>query len=290
MVQQTQWTAGAIENLALNPSDPNTPQVVKKIDQTLLDVSGWVTENSTSPLYIGTQTLSEDFAQVEASWVVYKKNMSLHDNALNTANSLKCWDVTNNIALIIEKMVYLKQNKLINMFYLSLAVAMILLLLIIYLTRVYIHSQMKKHAIHDYETKLFNQKYFLSQLKTSCARAVRYKHPLSMLSISINDFEEGSDTYDIKTKEQILKMLGGLIISLTRTSDITCRYDEDHFFILLADTEEKNASILEGRVRETLEKHDFMANPELKFKFSTIHFNTEETAEAFVARAQSLLH
>ena len=32
MVQQTQWTAGAIENLALNPSDPNTPQMIKKIE------------------------------------------------------------------------------------------------------------------------------------------------------------------------------------------------------------------------------------------------------------------
>jgi hypothetical protein len=47
--------------------------------------------------------------------------------------------------------------------------------------------------------------------------------------------------------------------------------------------------ILERRVREVFEKHDFMATPELKFKFSTTHFNDEETPESFVTRTETLL-
>ena len=289
IVRQSSWVTGAMEHLAVNYTNQDDQQMIGRIDTTLHEISLWVAENSDSKLYIGGQTLSKDFSEVDSCWTAYKESFSKQNDTTIRQHSLQCYTLADNMAIIIEKMVYLKQNKIINIFYLSLAIAMILILLIIYMVRAYIHMQMKKHAIHDYESKLFNKKYFLSQLKTSCARSVRYKHPLSMLSISIDDFGKGTERYDEKTKEHILGMLGGLITSLTRTSDVACRYDEDHFSILLPDTEEENALILERRVREVFEKHDFMAKPELKFKFSTIPFNYEETPEAFVTRTESLL-
>ena len=193
------------------------------------------------------------------------------------------------MAVIIEKMVYLKQKEIINVFYLSLTLTTIFALLMIYLMRVYIHQQMKKHAIHDHETKLFNKKYFCAELKTSCARAVRNDSPLSMLSISIDGFEKGSKRYDTKTREHILGMLGGLITSLTRTSDVACRYDENLFSILLPDTKEENALVLEGRICEAFKKHDFGVTPELYFKFATTHLNHKEEAETFLSRTEGLL-
>ena len=290
VIRQIGWLEGVSESLAIAPSHQFDQQMVKNIDDTLQKISVWVTQNNDSEFYIGGQTLSKDLSDVTSCWTLYKQKLSEHSNAtVIKEQSSKCMDIVKNLTIIIENMVYLKQDKLINMFYWNLAAAMFLSLLMIYMVRSYIHIQMKKHAIHDHETKLFNKKYFMSQLKTSCARSVRNKYPLSMLSISINDFEKGSKIYDEKTKEHILKVLGGLITSLTRTSDTACRYDEDHFSILLPDTEEENALILEKRVREVFEKHDFMATPELKFKFSTTHFNDEETPEAFVTRTQTLL-
>ena len=148
---------------------------------------------------------------------------------------------------------------------------------------------MKKHAIHDHDTKLFNKKYFCAELKTSCARAERTNSPLSMLSISIDDFGKESKKYDKKTREHILKMLGESITSLTRTSDVACRYDENHFSILLPDTPEENALILEGRIREAFKKHDFGITPELNFKFATTHLHYKELPETFLTRTEELL-
>ncbi len=286
---QVGWIGGAASNLALNPSDQDNQRTIKRIDRSLQEISLWVTQNSDSDLYIGADTLSKDFSQVQSSWDRYKQKFSEHDNDAMKKQIMADGHLIDSFSIVVQKMVYLKQNKIINMFYFTLIVIMILMLISIYLVRAYIHIQMKKHAIHDYATKLFNKKYFLSQLKTSCARSVRYKYPLSMLSISIDDFGKGSKTYDEKTKEHILGMLGGLITSLTRTSDVACRYDEDHFSILLPDTEEENALILERRIREVFEKHDFMTKAELKFRFSTVPFNYEETPEAFVTRTESLL-
>ncbi len=286
---QIGWIGGAASNLALNPSDEENQQTVKRIDRSLQEISLWVTQNSDSELYIGANSLSKDFSQVQSSWDTYKQKFLEHDNAAMKKQIIEDGHLVDNFSIVVQKMVHLKQNKIINMFYITLTVIMILMLLSIYLMRAYIQHQIKKHAIYDHETKLFNKKYFLAELKTSCARSVRHKYPLSMLSFSIDDFEKGSVKYDEKTKNHILKMLGGLVTSLTRTSDIACRYDEGHFSLLLPDTKAENALILEGRVRKTLEEHDFTTTPEPKFKFSTVQFDYEETPEAFTARTQSML-
>jgi len=59
--------------------------------------------------------------------------------------------------------------------------------------------------------------------------------------------------------------------------------------ILLPDTQEENALILERRVREALVKHDFGVDPDLDFSFSTTSFKAVETPEECVARADKLL-
>ncbi|MDM5263081.1 GGDEF domain-containing protein [Sulfurovum sp. XTW-4] len=286
IVHQSSWTAGAMVHLALMQNDQET---VAHIDKSLQKLSPWVSKNNDSNLYIGSQTLSEDFSQIEACWATYKENYLKHDNTDKTQQSLQCYELTDTFATVIEKMVYLKQNKIINVFYMSLALAMIFALLMIYLVRAYIHQQMKKHAIHDHETKLFNKTYFCAELKTSCARAVRNNAPLSLLSISIDDFGKESKHYSQKMQAYLLKSFGGLITSLIRESDVACRYDDNHFSILLPDTSEENALILEKRVHETLEKHDFGAIPELNFKFATAHLHYKETPEAFMGRIETLL-
>lgn len=286
IVSHTSWTAGAMEHLLLKQDDQQT---VVRIDKALHEMSLWVKQNSDSKLYIGSQTLSKDFSQIDACWTAYKESYLKDDKTAIKQHSLQCYELTDTMAITIEKMVYLKQNKIINMFYLSLVLAMILALLMIYFVRAYIHQQMKKHAIHDHETKLFNKKYFCAELKTSCARAVRNQSPLSMLSISIDDFGKESKRYDKKTKKHILNTLGELITSLTRTSDVACRYNEDLFSILLPDTQEENALNLEKRVREAFEKQDFGVTPELHFKFATAHLNDKEEAETFLSRTEGLL-
>ncbi len=287
IVSQSSQIGGSIAYLSLDPENKNIQQVLTRTDNNLQHISAWVNQNDTSDLYIGAESLSADFSQVAKCWESYK--LSAHDGDMIQKHALECREKANTLAIVIEKMVYLKQNKMINLFYFALAVAMLLTLLIIYMVRLYIHQQMKKHAIYDHETKLFNKTYFCAELQTSCARAVRNNAPLSLLIISIDDFGKESKQYSQKLQAYILKIFGGLITSVIRESDVACRYDENHISILLPDTSEENAFILEKRVRETLEKHDFGVIPELNFKFATAHLNYKESAEAFRTRTEGLL-
>jgi diguanylate cyclase (GGDEF)-like protein len=170
---------------------------------------------------------------------------------------------------------------MINMFYISLALAMILLLLVIYLVRAYIHRQMRKHAIHDHVTGLFNKKYFMSELKTLSARSIRYKSPLSIVSISISNL----DKYDKKTKNRMLGIFGELLHNTTRESDVVCRYDENHFAVLVEDPDEANALQCKERIEEVLEKYDFKIDPKPRLQFSVSVFDEEESVEEFAKRA-----
>ncbi len=280
IVRQVSWTAGAMEHLAVKQTD----QQVQHIDKALQIISLWVTKNSDSKLYIGEQTLSKDFLEVNACWNAYKKNLATHNTTLIQQHSLQCYEVTEKLALIVEKMVYLKQKKMINLFYASLTIAMLLILLIIYMVRIYIHTQMKKHAIHDHDTKLFNKKYFMAELKTTCSRSARHNYPLSILCVSIDNFEKENKTYNTRTKRNTLKVFGILMHALVRDGDIACRYDENHFFILLPFTEQENTLTVEERIRQALEKDNWMRSKKIVFKFKTTEFDKKESEEAFIIR------
>ncbi len=281
-VQLVSWTAGTIENLAINHSEQDDKQLIITVNKTFQNVSDWVTKNNHSKYYIGASSLSEDFSAVQSCWNIYKQKLSTGSDDAIKVHSIQCYDLTENLAIIIEKMVYLKQNRLINMFYLSLTLAMILLLLVIYLVRVYIHQQMKKHAIHDHETHLFNKKYFLSELHSTFDRSARHENPLSLISVTLNGFTD--KTYDKKTKSKMLRELGEVFTSVTRNSDITSRYNADHVAILLPLTDKEHAQILEGRLQEALNNHNFGVTPQMHFSFVTTEVGLDETEKEFIKR------
>ena len=288
IVSQSSQIGGAIVSLSLDPNGQNIQQMLRHTDSNLQNISTWVNQNDRSDLYIGADSLSADFSQVSTCWSSYKKSLSAQDRDMIHKHALECQEKANTLAIVIEKMVYLKQKKMINLFYFALAVAMLLTLLIIYMVRVYIHQQMKKHTIHDHETRLFNKKYFMAELKTTCSRAARHDYPLSLLSISINDFEKGNNTFTEGVKRDTLKAFGTLIRSVMRDSDIACRYDENTFLILLPFTEEKSALSLKERIQHVLEKDDWMITKNISFDFETTEFDKKESEETFLLRTLKL--
>lgn len=273
IVRQSAWIPGAMQQLRIDSGQQQTEAIDKSFNQ----ISLWTQQNNTSDLYIGKTTLVQDFKEVNACWNTYKKQ-----------GNIQCYDISNDFAIVIEKMVYLKQKKIINLFYMSLALGMILILLTIYLVRTYIHIQMKKHAIHDHETTLFNKKYFLAEFKSTFARAVRHEYALSLLEIKIAGFEKESKQYDKNTKLDTLKAFGSLIHSLVRDGDLPARYDDNHFLILLPYTDKENGLLFEKRIREAIMQDKCMISENIKLDFIVTEFDREETGEAFIQRTLAI--
>jgi len=276
VVRKSSWLSGAMEQV----TTPAKQYETATIERTLNDIHLWVQQNNTSNLYIGATSLTEDFTDLTNCWET-------------KTNKTNCYAVSNDLAIIIEKMVYLKQKKIINIFYISLTTSMILILLTIYLIRQYIHIQMKKHAIHDHDTQLYNKKYFLTLLQSACAKSKRYEEPLSILWISLTMDDELSK----KTQQAIFKRFGLLVHEAVRTSDAPAKYYDEttslgfttYFSILLPYTQEASGQILENRLRELLQKDTWMMSNNIEFKFAVVQFEYEELPDVFIARSKSRL-
>jgi diguanylate cyclase (GGDEF)-like protein len=144
---------------------------------------------------------------------------------------------------------------------------------------------MKKHAIHDHDTHLFNQKYFLARLHTAIERAKREKSPLSMFFLSVDNFTD--QAYDAKQKKHLIQQTGHILSLVTRESDTVCRYDDNHFAVLISLTDKNNALNLEKRMKHALEEHDFRIIHEPQFSFKTTEFDSAETQDEFIARSKN---
>ncbi|AKF24223.1 hypothetical protein YH65_01535 [Sulfurovum lithotrophicum] len=270
IVRQSSWIPGAIEHTS-NEND------ILQIDKNLNNIAQWAKKNADSKLYIGAKSLSQDLSDVTACWSASKKDLS--------AQKGKCYDLAENMAVNIEKMVYLKQKEIINVFYISLLLAMIFTLLLIYFVRVYIHRQMKKHAIHDHDTDLFNQKFFLAELQTAVARAKRENSPLSIFFLSVTNLKGG--IYDAKQQKHLAQKIAHVISMSTRDSDTVCRYDEEHFAILMPMADREAALHLETRLKTALSHYEFHVDPQPEFDFITTQFDNSETEESFITRSKN---
>jgi len=264
------------EMLAFEQTDePKERAVVKsKIDENLKALTPWFASDDRVEFYVGGRTLAKDYARLLSCWETLKD-----DPRQKTA--LDCWKSVKLLSFTVDKMLLLKQKKIENYFYVNTLTAVIFLLLLIFMVRSYIYRQHLKHAIHDHETKLFNKKYFLSELHSTFDRSLRYEYPLSLISVTLNGFT--NKTYDKKTKIKAMQELGELFTAVTRNSDIACKYDENHIAVLLPLTDKKHALVLENRLKEALEDHDFGVTPKMKFSFKTVEADAQESEEAFIA-------
>jgi len=270
-------------------SDTNKDKTytIKSIDNNIHHIAVWVGNNNKSDFYIGSQSLRQDFSQIQFNWDICKQKYLSHDIS-GLKDSIDIINTNlNNFSIIVEKMVYLKQAKIINVFYISLMIVIILMLLSIYFVRAYIEYQINKHSIYDKETNLYNHDYLMEHLKTTCARATRYKYPLSMLSISMCNINK--EKLPEAEYKKLMEMLGDMLLSLTRTSDVACRYDINHLAIILPFTEQENAEILKSRIAETFEKQDFGISTNPEFKLSIVQYEAKEAPKEYITRATKIL-
>jgi diguanylate cyclase (GGDEF)-like protein len=276
-----------INQIPLDMTNSQTPSTIKKIDRDMDELTVWVNSNKNSQFYMGPKTLEDDFKELKVCWDSCKQLYLSNNQEKLIKTIIQNNRLIKNFSTVLEKMIYLKENKIINIFYISLMIVMILMLLSIYSIRTYIEYQLNKNSIYDKETNLYNHHYFEEHLKTTCARATRYKYPLSILSIAIL----GVDKTRVHDKEYkiLMEVLGDILLSLTRTSDVACRYDDYHLAVILPFTEEKNAQILKSRIEERLKKQDFNISILATFKLSIVQYDSKETPKEYIARATEVL-
>jgi len=98
-------------------------------------------------------------------------------------------------------------------------------------------------------TGLYNRKYFFNTAGILMEQAARYGHPLSVLVLDIDHFNQINDTYGRAVGDEVLKHLAGNIQQTVRTADIAARLEGDKFVIIMSQTDTPQAVRLAQRIQ-----------------------------------------
>jgi diguanylate cyclase (GGDEF)-like protein len=113
-------------------------------------------------------------------------------------------------------------------------------------------NRVKSMAIRDALTGLYNYGYFREALHLEIKKSHRYKTPLVLLFLDIDDFKLINDTLGHLQGDEVLRHVAALLTEGIRQADLICRYGGDEFVMLLSQTPPEQAVALAERLRRLI--------------------------------------
>jgi len=107
-------------------------------------------------------------------------------------------------------------------------------------------------ATHDALTGLWNRRMFHEFLSSEFVRAIRFKQPLSMLLLEIDNLPQINDAYGYKSGDMVLRELGARLSRVLRTIDRACRFRNNMFALILPQTDGDSVQLLIKRLQSTV--------------------------------------
>jgi len=107
----------------------------------------------------------------------------------------------------------------------------------------------------DALTNLYNSRTFTKEMIFETRRAKRYKRPIALCLVIIDNLKEISRKYGAITYDVTLKSVSGVIQQAVREVDICARYTLDHYSVLMPETNAVGAMVVAERIRQRIKKH-----------------------------------
>ncbi len=114
--------------------------------------------------------------------------------------------------------------------------------------------ELKFLADVDSLTGVFNRRKIEEILAFEINRAKRYKKPLSVLFIDIDNFKQINDTYGHQKGDKVLRMVANLIRRELRSTDCIGRFGGEEFLVVLPETRPVEAARVAERIRGKVEE------------------------------------
>ncbi len=120
--------------------------------------------------------------------------------------------------------------------------------------RANMYAEVLKYATMDALTGLNNRRQFETRLKQEVSNSKRNNTPMCCMMLDVDYFKKVNDTYGHAAGDCVLKDVSEIIKSEIREYDIACRYGGEEFFIILPQTNIKEASLVAQRLRKVIEE------------------------------------
>lgn len=149
------------------------------------------------------------------------------------------------------------------------------------------------NLFRDEFTELFNHTYFETRYREEIKRSQRYQFPISMLMITIHDWDQVKRKYGLHESRSLVKSLGHLLEIDLRPSDLVALLEENRLGILLPHTGVDQTRCLWERLHNKIRSHPFALkgnNYYIEVRASVTSLNPElDTLDAIIKRLHDTL-
>jgi diguanylate cyclase len=115
-----------------------------------------------------------------------------------------------------------------------------------------LRESLRKQAIRDPLTGLFNRRYMEESLEREFRRASRRESPLAILMIDIDHFKRLNDSFGHEAGDAVLRELAKVFQAQLRAEDIASRYGGEEFVLILPESDMAAASECADRLQQAV--------------------------------------
>jgi len=126
-----------------------------------------------------------------------------------------------------------------------------------------------QHESHtDPLTSLPNRRSLDLQFQIGLARAVQMQNSVSVVVLDLDRLKEINDTYGHEAGDRALRVVGSVLRSTVRQSDLCARFAGDEFMIVLWDCSAENEARRVAEVQSAVSAHPFEPRPGVRVSLS----------------------
>ncbi len=128
--------------------------------------------------------------------------------------------------------------------------------------------------------------WFEQTLTTEIARGRRYRHPLSLIVLDIDNFTRLNQLHGHATGDYVLMTVAGILRSTVRQTDLISRIRDDEFAVLVPETDRQGADHVAEKLRRAVELYPFDEGLEVTVSIALAEAGAPENAQLLLGRAE----
>ncbi|HFQ82090.1 MAG TPA: sensor domain-containing diguanylate cyclase [Desulfobacterales bacterium] len=154
--------------------------------------------------------------------------------------------------------------------------------------------KIKDLVTKDQLTHVFNRCFLMHIFELALLKALRLEETLSCIMIDIDYFKKVNNTFGHQAGDEVLAMVGKILLQHTRDYDTPARYGGEKFIFILPDTTIDTAGKIAERIRRAMEQQTVhiegqRINCTLSLGIAELDKHTANTTEQIISHASTAL-
>ena len=152
------------------------------------------------------------------------------------------------------------------------------------------YREARQLADLDALTQLHNRRYFHETLTREVARGQRYKRPVALIVLDLDDFKAVNDRIGHLAGDAVLADVAERVREVVRTSDVACRVGGDEFAVILPESTVADAEGLYARLERAVSARPVARAGSVSFSAGMTDLRPGDDTRTFFERADEALY